>query len=613
MALIQSSDLDFNTIKDNLKTYLQRQDEFFDYDFEAGGLSNILDVLAYNTHLNGLIANFGLNESFLNSAQIRSSVVSHAETLGYNPRSKTASSATVKIEVKNTSNTSLESLQLPINTVFTTSINDVSYTFQTLESYVALNDGAGNFTFKTTGGSDNLIIKEGTMTTKTFLVGVSTDEQLYIIPDDTIDTSTLTVKVFDSPTSSNFTTYTNISQSVRINSSSTIYLLREAPNGYFEMTFGDGNVLGKAPAAGNKIEITYLSGIGAAANNGSLFTADSTIDVNGVAKNITCTTLANSSGGAEKETIASIKTNAPIAFATQQRLVTAEDYKAIILSRYSSTVEDVIAWGGNDNIPPVYGRVYVALKFKDGITTDIKTTVKNSITSEIGENLGIMSIDTIFTDPENTFIKIATVFNFDPDLTGDSVDTIQTLISNTIIAYFNDNLAMFNKVLRLSALGTVIDALSPAILNTSFSIDAQQRLTTADLDLNILRDYTINFPMPIAKPDDVNYIISSTNFTYVGKTCIVRNKLNTTTLEVIETSSGNIILDNVGSYNPSNGTINLTGLTISSFEGSTWKFNAKPADVNTVKPLRNYILEYDTTSSTVKGIFDYQNTAVTIS
>ena len=613
MALIQSSDLDFNTIKDNLKTYLQRQDEFFDYDFEAGGLSNILDVLAYNTHLNGLVANFGLNESFLNSAQLRSSVVSHAETLGYNPRSKTASSATVKIKVTSPGNTSLESVELPINTSFATSINDVSYTFQTLESYIALNDGAGNFTFKTAGGSDNLIIKEGTINTKTFLVGVSTDEQLYIIPDDTIDTSTLTVKVFDSPTSSNFTTYTNISQSVRINSTSTIYLLREAPNGFFEITFGDGNVLGKSPEAGNKIEITYLSGVGAAANNGSIFTATGTIDVDGVAKNIICTTLANSSGGAEKESIASIKTNAPIAFATQQRLVTAEDYKAIILSRYSSTVEDVIAWGGNDNIPPVYGRVYVALKFKDGITEDIKTTVKNSITAEIGENLGIMSIDTIFTDPQNTFIKIGTIFNFDPDLTGDSVDTIQTLISNTIIAYFNDNLTMFNKVLRLSALGTVIDALSPAILNTSFSVDAQQRLTTADLNLNVLRDYTINFPMPIAKPDDVNYIISSTNFTYTGKTCIIRNKLNTTTLEVIEASSGNIILDNAGSYNPSNGTINLAGLTISSFEGSSWKINAKPANVNTIKPLRNYILEYDALSSSVQGIFDYQNTAVTIS
>ena len=172
---------------------------------------------------------------------------------------------------------------------------------------------------------------------------------------------------------------------------------------------------------------------------------------------------------------------------------------------------------------------------------------------------------------------------------------------------------MFNKVLRLSALGTVIDALSPAILNTSFSVDAQQRLTTADLNLNVLRDYTINFPMPIAKPDDVNYIISSTNFTYTGKTCIIRNKLNTTTLEVIEASSGNIILDNAGSYNPSNGTINLAGLTISSFEGSSWKINAKPANVNTIKPLRNYILEYDALSSSVQGIFDYQNTAVTIS
>ena len=160
MALIQSSDLDFNSIKESLKTYLKRQPDFTDYDFEASGLSNILDVLAYNTHLNGLIANFGLNESFLNSAQLRSSVVSHAETLGYYPRSKTSSTATVKLQVLNTGNTTLDLVTLPVNSKFSASVDDVSYSFQTLESYVALNDGAGNFTFKTSAGSDNIIIKE---------------------------------------------------------------------------------------------------------------------------------------------------------------------------------------------------------------------------------------------------------------------------------------------------------------------------------------------------------------------------------------------------------------------------------------------------------------------
>ena len=256
--------------------------------------------------------------------------------------------------------------------------------------------------------------------------------------------------------------------------------------------------------------VTYLSATGAAANGVSVFTADGQVDVGGVATDITITTLANSSAGDEKETIASIKANAPISFATQQRLVTAEDYKAAILSRYSSTVQDVIAWGGNDNIPPIYGRVYASLKFKDGVTDDVKTSIKNSIQTELSNNLGIMSIDTVFSDPKETFIKLITTFNFDPDLTGSSVDTIETLINNTIISYFNDNLNAFGKIFRSSNLLSVIDALSPAILNTNFGVEIQQRLATTDLNLGTLSDYDVVFPTRLSVPDDINTIISST-------------------------------------------------------------------------------------------------------
>lgn len=189
MATIQSSDLDFNTLKNNLKTYLQRSSEFQDYDFEASGLSNILDVLAYNTHINGLIANLGINESFLSSSQLRSSAVSHAETLGYRPRSKTASKATVTVSASTGSGADA-SATLPQYSTFTASIDGQSYTFQTLEQYTALNDGSGNFSFKTTAGSANLEITEGTVKTKTFIVGDAEDEQVYIIPDSNLDTVT---------------------------------------------------------------------------------------------------------------------------------------------------------------------------------------------------------------------------------------------------------------------------------------------------------------------------------------------------------------------------------------------------------------------------------------
>src|SRR5210317_1506504 len=185
MAVIKSTDLDFDQIKANLKTYLKSKNEFSDYDFEASGLSNILDVLAYNTHINGLIANFALNESFLNTAQLRSSVVSHAEILGYVPRSKTASKAVVKLSLSNSAVDRPSRITLPSNWTFTTEIDDQSYTFQTREAYVAVDDGTGTYNFLTSSGSDEIILTEGIEKTKTFLVGDTGDQQVYVIPDIT--------------------------------------------------------------------------------------------------------------------------------------------------------------------------------------------------------------------------------------------------------------------------------------------------------------------------------------------------------------------------------------------------------------------------------------------
>jgi len=258
MATIQSSDLDFDTIKTSLKNFLKQKSEFTDYDFEASGLSNILDVLAFNTHLNGLVANFGVNESFLSSAQLRSSVVSHAENLGYYPKSKSGSSATITLSVSST-DTSTSSLTLPKFSGFTADVDGTTFTFRTTEVHTATNDDTGAFSFLTSAGSTSIPITEGTLKTKTFLVGETVDSQVYVIPDENIDTTTITVSVFDTPTSATFTAFTNVNDAIRINTDSTVFILREVPNGYYELTFSDGTVLGKAPAAGNKIVVQYLS------------------------------------------------------------------------------------------------------------------------------------------------------------------------------------------------------------------------------------------------------------------------------------------------------------------------------------------------------------------
>lgn len=606
---IKSSDLDFDQIKSSLKSYFQSQSEFSDYDFEGSGLSNILDVLAYNTHVNGLIANMGLNEAFLSSAQLRSSVVTHAENLGYYPRSKTASAANVSISVAS-SDTLTSTVTLPKNTKFTATLDEVSYTFQTLEDHIATNDGSGNFQFKTSAGSSTLSIKEGTLKTKTFLVGDTTGEQVYIIPDKTIDTTTMTVKVFDTTTSAESTTYVNINDTARIDSTSTVYIVREAPNGFYDVIFSDGNVLGKSPSSGNKIEITYLTSSGADANGASVFSPNAQISFGSpsVDYDLSVTTVSNSAGGDEKETIASIKGNAPLAFATQQRLVTAEDYKALIKSKYSSVISDVSAWGGNDNVPPVYGRVYVSLKFKDGITEATKTTTKSQIQTQLGDNIAIMSIDTVFSDPTDVFLELVTTFNFDPDLSGTTVETTESNVQTVINNYITSNLNTFDKVFRKSALLAEVDGISTAVLDSKMDVKMQLRFSPT---LNLLADYSLSYPVAIAANDDVEYRVTSTSFTLDGQTCTLRNRLESNTLEIIN-SDGVVIKDNAGNYNPTTGKVSITGFNPSAFAGSSIHITATPANQATIRPLRNYIITIDTNKSFANATIDYQNTAAVI-
>lgn len=610
MTIIRSSDLDFDTIKANLKTYLQAKSEFADYDFEASGLNNILDVLAYNTHINGLIANFAINESFLNSAQLRSSVVSHAETVGYYPASKTGATATIGLTVT-TSDTVTSTSTISAFTTFTGTLGDTTYTFQTLEAHTATNDGTGIFEYKTDDGLTAVKITEGTQKTKTFLVGETTDNQVYVIPDANLDKTTLKVDVFDTTTSSTFNTYNDIESVVRIDATSKVYIIRETPNGNFEIIFGEGNVLGQSPTAGNKIVITYLATNGADANSISSFTADSTITIGGTGYTPTVTTTINSAGGSEKESIESIKANAPLSFASQQRLVTAEDYQAIISQRFTQLLDDVVSWGGEENIPATFGDVYVSLKFKDNISSAVQTATKNTIQNVIAPNLGVMSIDVEFVDPIDTFIELAITFDFDPDLTNLTLDAIQSNIKTEAAIFFTANLGNFNSVFRKSAILTTIDAISPAILNSDTAVKVQQSFTPT---LNTVADYEIAFPVALAVPDDVNRILQSTPFTINGSTCVIRNKLSSTTLEIFDATNGTVIFDNIGNYNQTTGKVSISGFggTVTGFSGSAIKISVTPANQNTIKPLRNYIIKLDTGKTSAAGTIDFQNTATTL-
>jgi len=605
---IKSTQLDFDTIKSKLKDFLKQQTEFADYDFEASGLSNILDVLAYNTHFTGLNANFALNESFINTAQLRSSVAALAEGLGYVPRSFVSPEAALNLSISITTTPRPSAIILPRNTQFTTSVDGTSFTFQTREAFTANDNGSGTYQFLNDTSGTGIPVFEGTEKTKTFFVGETSDTKIYVIPDVTIDTTTIRVRVFPTASSTTFDTYTDIKKAVRIENDSTFFQIKEVPNGFYELIFGDGTTTGKAPVSGNKVIVDYLSTQGSAANTASTFTPSSTLTINSVAYNITTVTESNAAGGAFKESIESIRQNAPIAFTSQRRLVTAEDYKGQILANFNAFLDDVTSYGGADNVPAVYGRVYVGLKFKTGITDSTQQTVKNQIKTDLTDNMSVMSITTEFVDPVTSNLQLTTTFNLDPDLTSSTAQSVQNLVQARINTFFSTNLERFNKVFRRSNLLTIIDALDPAILNSKIDVKMVQTFVPTN---NISLNYDIIFPVKLSVPAADLPVLTSSGFTFNSQQCFLQNKLNSTKIQIVSVD-GTIENDNVGTYNQETGTVSLVGFKPSAIDGSFISLTVTPANQNTIRPLRNYVLGIDTSTSTSRALLDFQNTQVSI-
>ena len=606
----KSADLDFNTIKTRLKDHLKKQSQFNTYDFEAAGLSNLLDVLAYNTHVNALTANFALNESFLASAQLRSSVISHAATLGYETRSMTAARALVNLSL-NLAGVSGRPLTItiPKDTLFTSNIDGTSYTFRTLEQYTARDNGSGTYDFVTSDGSKNIPIFEGIEKTKTFIVGQKDERQVYVIPDETMDKSTAQVLVYESLTSSTYESYKPLSQAVVINSGTKFYAIHEVPNGYYELNFGDGTSFGKSPEPGEKIEVTYLSTKGPTANNGTVFTANSQVRVNSVDYVLSVATAGESAGGSEKQSIESIRQLAPIAYAGQHRLVTSLDYKAMIETNFSQ-VQEAAVWSGDENVPIDYGAVYISLNYKANTNSATKTAVQNSILNNFVENLSTMSMTPKFVDPVDVFLELTTEFDFDPALSGLTQATMENKVFNFINQYFTDNLNTFGKTFRKSNLATEVDSIDNSILSTRIDMKIQMRKI---IDTSVKNTFDLNFPAQLAEPDDVFTRVQSNAFTYKGVTARIKNRPNSNQLSIYDLSD-QILLDNVGSYNTLKGEVSIVGFQPTAIlgGGTTIKISAEPKIEGTIKPLRNYILKYETDASSATAIIDRQTPSLQV-
>lgn len=601
---IKSTALDFNNIKANLKTYLKQQDEFSDYDFEASGLSNILDVLAYNTHINGLIANMSLNESFLGTAQLRPSVASLATGLGYIPFSRTGSKAIVNISVDLSTTVERPSaVSLPVGTKFTATVDDVTYTFQTQTAFTAIDNGAGIFQFLTADGQTNLEIFEGSQKQKTFRIGESSNTDVYIIPDLNMDTSTALVKIFPNATSVSFTAYSSILNVTSITENSTVYILKEVPNGFYQLSFGSNNILGAQPESGNVVTVDYLASNGPESNRATGFTAANQLTVEGTAYPLFVTTVTRAHGGKEKEEIESIRKAAPFQYATQNRMVTPEDYSAIIKRNFPTLITNVKSWGGEDNPDPKFGTVFSAIIFPDEATETQKTTVKQGITNLVAD-LAIISFKVEFTDPINTYIENDVFYQINPNLTPLSIQAVTQQIEAAKTTYYTANTGDFDKSFRRSNLLTDIDAVSPAVLSSRMDVRMQQRITPS---LNAVNTITLTFPAAIHVPlIDTEQIITSTAFkvkTLGGLEKTVKMKNVGTTIALIDTATKTIIVDSIGSIEYGTGKVKIVSFKPTEIPaGTEIKVSVIPANESVVAPVRNNILQYDASLSNVTPV-----------
>lgn len=589
---IKPTDLDFARIKNQLKTHLQSKTEFKDYNFEASGLSNVLDVLAYGIHYDALIANFALNETYLNTAQLRSSLISIAESMGYVPGSRTAAAAAVNISVDLSSLASQPAtIELPIGTQFTSEVDDVLFTFSTRETLFASNNG-GVYEFETSEGSSNVLIHEGTEKSKRFIVG-SADNEVYVIPDNNLDINTVTVRVYESLSSSEFEEYTNIFSATELTENSALYNIKESPNEYFELNFGDGNALGKLPSPGNVIEVTYLSVFGPDANTAAVFTPVSEYVYDGDDYTLAVATVSSAAGGSNKESIESIRRNVPFRYAAQNRMVTATDYSSLILREYGSSIRDIISWGGEDNTFPEFGVTFISVLFNDDVSAEAQDTIKTGIESLVSQ-FAVITFDIRFSDPEITYLELNTTFRFDPNLTTSTLESTEDNVRTAIVEYMTEETNRFSGAFRRSNLLSKIDDVSNSVLSSAVDVTMNKLYIPS---LTALNTFTITFPTVI---DDV---ITSSPFIYNGNRCVVQSNVTNGTLQVIRTTDGVVLIDNVGEYDTAAGTLSIIGLEVDAFvEGSTaLTFRVKPSNAAQIVPSANVILQYDTERSRVTG------------
>jgi hypothetical protein len=571
--------LDFDSIRLNLRNFLAGRPEFVDFDFEDSAIGTLLDLLSYNTYYMSFYANMAANESFLDTAQIYENVASRAKMLGYIPLSARGASANVKITFNTAiANATFRTITIPKNTQFKSTINSVSYTFVTPKSYsIAANSSNRFFGY--------IDVVEGTPLTHRFLFTAANTS--FVLPNANTDTSSLSVTV---TTSGNTQTYTEISDLKSVNSSSQVFFIEPDRNKLYKVGFGD-NILGKKPAYNSTVTVSYRVSNGVRANGANNFTAMGSV---GGQTSFTLTTIERATGGAEIESIESIRYNAPRIYETQNRAVTAEDYRRIVL-RDNPDISGASVWGGEENDPPIYGKVFMALTARQG--TLISTRRKNQIRSELRKYI-VQAIDTEIVDPTYLYVVPTVTVRYDPIDTTLSASEIGALVANKIIEYEATNLNRFDGKFRYSRFLDVIDSASTSIKSTTADISVQKRFIPS---LTSKNTYKLTFNRGIFHPND-GYVsaVSSNAFTYEGYTSYFDDDgYGNVRIYYLSNAQRNYI-QTIGTIDYDIGLITLNAFKPDAINGEI-NITVKLADYN-VYPIRNQILLL--TESRVKVLND---------
>lgn len=571
--------LDFNGFKNSLKTYLQEQEEFKDYDFDGSNLSVLLDVLAYNTYQNAFYLNMIGNEMFLDSAKLRDSVISHAKELNYLPRSFSSAKANIRISII-PADANKNSIVVPKGTAFISRVDDFSYTFTTNENIVITSKTNGAFV------ADNVTIYEGNYLSDTYVVNYN-NPLIFKINNKTVDASSVVVTILED-NGSVTQSYARATSLFGHDENSKVFFLQPGIGDTYEVVFGDG-VVGKKPKNNSIVIIEYRVSNGELPNGAFRFIPAGRIDNE---SNITITTITSASDGAVAEDLNSIKFNAPRAFTTQERAVTAEDYENLLKINFPE-INAVTAFGGEDATPPQYGRIFVSVDLSaiDGLPKIKEDEYKRFLRSRSS-----VAMEPIFITPDYTYLKVDSTVRYNINRTGLNPEDIRTYVIDGILNYASTYLNSFSKTFRYSKLVQAIDSTDNAIISNETDINLVKYLTpTLNTPLNLTIDFKVPLTQEIPLLGDEHPIIdvhgvTSTPFTYSGiQNCVLEDNGDGLVRIVTPVGANHKKIVDVGTVDYDTGVVRLNNFNIQNYIGTSLKIYAEPRSRD-IAAIQNVIL-----------------------